>query len=289
MQVSISQSRCLSFQGRKGKVNVAKHVAFQSRNRDAYHFRVHNAICHDRLHRVSISQSRCLSFQGATGKGLLASALSFNLAIEMLIISGCAERYHRGARLDVSISQSRCLSFQDAYMAMCGQTKYKFQSRNRDAYHFRREARWLSEKPLLSVSISQSRCLSFQESMYGLVPSRFTDVSISQSRCLSFQVPGTKLSGGSYGKCFNLAIEMLVISGGRKHSVTLPNSLSVSISQSRCLSFQDRSVGGVDRLLRLRFNLAIEMLVISGHSFVPCEMLSAKGFQSRNRDACHFR
>ena len=63
------------------------------------------------------------------------------------------------------------------------------------------------------------------------------------------------------GFCFNLAIEMLVISGKSRLAIA---------SASVC------------------FNLAIEMLVISGET----AGMSATGnreFQSRNRDACHFR
>ena len=60
---------------------------------------------------------------------------------------------------------------------------------------------------------------------------------------------------------FNLAIEMLVISG------------SADVSES----------GG----FRLCFNLAIEMLVISGQK--PRFRDGFCSFQSRNRDACHFR
>ena len=140
------------------------------------------------------------------------------------------------------------------------------------------------------VSISQSRCLSFQDKRRFACRSANICVSISQSRCLSFQVPGTKLSGGSYGKCFNLAIEMLVISGGRKHSVTLPNSLSVSISQSRCLSFQGNPNGYYDYAGRNRQFQSRNRDAC--HFRADC--LLARGrfvlsFQSRNRDACHFR
>ena len=61
-------------------------------------------------------------------------------------------------------------------------------------------------------------------------------VSISQSRCLSFQVSGEFMMK----KCshrFNLAIEMLIISGGCQ-AVSGGFAYHVSISQSRCLSFQ---------------------------------------------------
>ena len=38
-----------------------------------------------------------------------------------------------------------------------------------------------------------------------------------------------------------------------------------------------------------RFNLAIEMLVISGQLLPLLNLRSQIKFQSRNRDACHFR
>ena len=61
--------------------------------------------------------------------------------------------------------------------------------------------------------------------------------------------------------CFNLVIEMLVISG--------------EIQKRR-------------RLAGLRFNLVIEMLVISGGDG-GAGTHRIRAFQSRNRDACHFR
>ena len=110
------------------------------------------------------------------------------------------------------------------------------------------------------VSISQSRCLSFQvrAPTASAMPSNLV-VSISQSRCLSFQVYPTG-SITEPAPCFNLAIEMLVISGlpmlrqhlrpegfnlaiemlvisGRWENWVV-TEIDVSISQSRCLSFQ---------------------------------------------------
>ena len=46
--------------------------------------------------------------------------------------------------------------------------------------------------------------------------------------------------------CFNLAIEMLVISGRYLNIPSRNNSCHVSISQSRCLSFQVRACGASD-------------------------------------------
>ena len=62
---------------------------------------------------------------------------------------------------------------------------------------------------------------------------------------------------------FNLAIEMLVISGWANQSFELP-AYVVSISQSRCLSFQVLPKPALASAAFTSFNLAIEMLVISG-------------------------
>ena len=61
----------------------------------------------------------------------------FNLAIEMLVISGCALMPRRSDCLFVSISQSRCLSFQGHTKTRAKTGITMFQSRNRDACHFR--------------------------------------------------------------------------------------------------------------------------------------------------------
>ena len=55
---------------------------------------------------------------------------------------------------------------------------------------------------------------------------------------------------------------MLVISGN--NSVAPMPRMKVSISQSRCLSFQVEELARADDIPILSFNLAIEMLVISG-------------------------
>ena len=139
------------------------------------------------------------------------------------------------------------------------------------------------------VSISQSRCLSFQVPMQSQSASRYavwfqsrnrdachfrhhkastaivkSAVSISQSRCLSFQDVHSK--------------------GDNAIGIS-----SVSISQSRCLSFQVQSLGAARLQGKSRFNLAIEMLVISGSNCPPADISACRRFQSRNRDACHFR
>ena len=72
----------------RGTYNVNP-IMFQSRNRDAYHFRARDAVTTGRIVGVSISQSRCLSFQVGIGHdGRPGDKARFNLAIEMLVISG---------------------------------------------------------------------------------------------------------------------------------------------------------------------------------------------------------
>ena len=137
----------------------------------------------------------------------------------------------------------------------------KFQSRNRDAFHFRVGAPFV-----LGVSPS-----SFQ--------SRNRDA-------FHFRSATKSSTWNPFG--FNLAIEMLFISGKilrrDRHSKThlfqsrnrdafhfrVPPSAAgtaassyVSISQSRCFSFQGKSCN-ISSTPFLRFNLAIEMLFISG-------------------------
>ena len=115
--------------------------------------------------------------------------------------------------IHVSISQSRCLSFQVTdFDEVAHKARVEFQSRNRDAYHFRRASAGSSRHIYGVVSISQSRCLSFQVATACGLGKSLLSVSISQSRCLSFQVAvGVNWNLGLY--CFNLAIEMLIISG----------------------------------------------------------------------------
>ena len=160
----------------------------------------------------------------------------------------------------------------------------KFQSRNRDACHFRHRPPDLICELHRIVSISQSRCLSFQEvtsgasALHGPFQSRNRDACHFRSdqrsgrmRCASFNLAIEMLviSGDKkmrvvevHDASFNLAIEMLVISG--QAIIPRPTTSNVvSISQSRCLSFQ-----------------------VSMNYRIP---ISAPSFQSRNRDACHFR
>ena len=188
---------------------------FQSRNRDAFHFRKLIAGGTDfGSFVVSISQSRCFSFQGIRSLGA---------------------RYH--VAQNVSISQSRCFSFQgncNPHRRCFGR---QFQSRNRDAFHFR------------------GRMIGHLDAYQDKFQSRNRDAFHFRNRrrsCIAI----------CYSKCFNLAIEMLFISGLKALRNNALFSLFqsrnrdafhfrwvsqrgdscgvglVSISQSRCFSFQ---------------------------------------------------
>ena len=112
---------------------------FQSRNRDAFHFKpITDCVSVNRC-QVSISESRCFSFQvrpviGATKNTIEAC---FNLGIEMLFISRLDMTITELIAFLVSISESRCFSFQAASVAQTNANKDMFQSRNRDAFHFK--------------------------------------------------------------------------------------------------------------------------------------------------------
>ena len=98
-------------------------------------------------------------------------------------------------------------------------------------------------------------------------------VSISESRCFSFQV--YQFMTGSRtcklrDKRFNLGIEMLFVSSDITQPQPCACKLHVSISESRCFSFQDLSsrlwIEGTNRC----FNLGIEMLFVSSFSSKRC-------------------
>ena len=86
-------------------------------------------------------------------------------------------------------------------------------------------------------------------------------VSISQSRGFSFQAGAFAPAAPCPKSRFNLAIERLFISGWRQFG---------------------------DNILHTCFNLAIERLFISGDD-MSAEKLDGFLFQSRNREAFHFR
>ena len=150
--------------------------------------------------------------------------------------------------------------FRAAYLSEVGLDCLSFQSRNRDACHFRVPCVEIAENCILFQSRNRDACHFRMQFGISRQPLAYR-VSISQSRCLSFQVERPQL----------------------------PHAWDpyVSISQSRCLSFQANS-SPKRRSLSMCFNLAIEMLVISGRLTRRFTCVKSS-FQSRNRDACHFR
>ena len=111
--VSISESRCFSFQGTAVSVAfVASKIMFQSRNRDAFRFKFRFPFTTPiYVFIVSISESRCFSFQESTRRVSVPFIASFNLGIEMLFVSSRRIKPSQGLAI-VSISESRCFSFQ---------------------------------------------------------------------------------------------------------------------------------------------------------------------------------
>ena len=87
--------------------------------------------------------------------------------------------------------------------------------------------------------------------------------------------------------CFNLAIEMLVISGQKEQQREWDKLEFQSRNRDAC-HFRLYEETADIYILKESFNLAIEMLVISGWNrfFFSIDI---QKFQSRNRDACHFR
>ena len=159
-----------------------------------------------------------------------------------------------------------------------------FQSRNREAFHFRVSP----VSPVLQrryiVSISQSRGFSFQvEKRADARGCRY--VSISQSRGFSFQDGYDQDDRFAYLR-FNLAIERLFISGTPTGftggNYTMFQSRNREAFPFRCRHFAEpiyESPG---------FNLAIERLFSSGLD-ADVNLDIQVSFQSRNRDAFQFR
>ena len=235
-RVSISQSRCLSFQEICSVFrSLVAHFSFQSRNRDACHFRVVSTDVAAAVAGFNLA-IEMLVISGAMPLSRSTAATGgFNLAIEMLVISG------EGA--SQAIPRSVCFNLAIEMLVISGQV-----GRARS-----------SPPPCFNLAIEM------------LVISGFV---VGQASTIVLQA------------CFNLAIEMLVISGSVRVDTTR-TSLSVSISQSRCLSFQANHPSPTATFATC-FNLAIEMLVISGIKREEDKKARA-AFQSRNRDACHFR
>ena len=161
----------------------------------------------------------------------------FNIAIERLFILG--RRPDGYLRSDVASFQSRN---RDAFHFRTGKNLpaavtvvAKFQYRHRDAFHFRSRRR-SPRGTGFYVSISPSRCFSFQ---VNAVRNRHRNLQSFNLAIERLFISGSMLRASErWVSCFNLAIERLFISGSPR---------------------------GLRRgLPRYRFNLAIEMLFISG-------------------------
>ena len=103
---------------------IVSTMPFQSRNRDAFHFKQppsREAMIMQTF--VSISESRCFSFQG-DGCDLLLCPF-----------------------VEVSISESRCFSFQGSCRSTHQRITALFQSRNRDAFHFKSSVNCIPTHP----------------------------------------------------------------------------------------------------------------------------------------------
>ena len=190
--------------------------------------------------------------------------MGFNLVIERLFISGAAALaggyrvdevsisqsrgfsfQARNARKEeqctnlVSISQSRCFSYQDLYpQAVDIYPTLWFQSRNRDAFHIRGPARPRAS-PFLRFNLAIE--------MLFISGTLFSTYRIGSTNRFNLAIEMLFISGeyaintrSEQHCCFNLAIEMLFISGFPL-PLTLPAFISVSISQSRCFSYQVRA------------------------------------------------
>ena len=218
------------------RARYSKRNWFQSRNREAFHFRRNRHVCNRHRMYVSISQSRGFSFQGIrTRHSHTILRWSFNLAIERLFISG-------GNRTCIVLSVQRRFNLAIERLFISGATA---------PMHGVRRCR---------VSISQSRGFSFQdkratEGIFGeSFQSRNREAFHFRNPCrLLFPIPT---------RSFNLAIERLFISGKMGQAI-----------------LKGSPVG---------FNLAIERLFISGRVW-RYHTNRVNRFQSRNREAFHFR
>ena len=140
VRVSISESRCFSFQ----VIRIYTHPYLQE--------------------HVSISESRCFSFQEyAYWFGNSRGCSSFNLGIEMLFVSSEQDRKERYTTSLVSISESRCFSFQADAQKRYPQPLTSVSISESRCFSFQVPSlSAMSERVTVPVSISESRCFSFQ-------------------------------------------------------------------------------------------------------------------------------
>ena len=238
--VSISQSRFLSFQAALVRNLPCGIEKFQSRNRDSCHFRVAAfAAGIVKLGFQSRNRDSCHFRTTKPTDAIISAEMRFNLAIEILVISGYLDNnLVRVLSCLVSISQSRFLSFQVARGGELRIPLHEFQSRNRDSCHFR----------LAGCEFGAGFVLKFQSRNRDSCHFRFWLQKTHLRRFVMFQSRNRDSChfriGGlpTWREClprFNLAIEILVISGHGRHRQSGAGGSDVSISQSRFLSFQE--------------------------------------------------
>ena len=94
---------------------------------------------------------------------------------------------------------------------------------------------------------------------------------------------------GHSGSCFNLVIEILLIS---RHNSQQIGSISRILFQSRnrdTFDFKRRSTATQPKSKQHRFNLVIEILLISRNNTTHLLLNNRQTFQSRNRDTFDFK
>ena len=123
---------------------------------------------------------------------------------------------------------------------------------------------------------------------------RFRPIAASgefQSRnrdAFRFKWRRTRRSGESHYRGFNLGIEMLFVSRLKANAVSVLTANSVSISESRCFSFQEENPNPQPVSPNLFQSRNRDAFRFKPHALRP---LRARGglFQSRNRDAFRFK
>ena len=237
---------------------------------------------------VSISQSRCFSFQVPEPRLTEQRDIRFNLAIEMLFISGRMIPSRRIPRQNCFNLAIEMLFISGWVVSVRRLSPSLFQSRNRDAFHFRNYGFYCERCDTLIVSISQSRCFSFQgpisSSIAVLLYSSFNlaiemlfisgaGVYYRGVCCAEFQSRNRDAfhfrscvlaTCASSSLSFNLAIEMLFISGARQNSAPSGNTVCFNLAIEMLFISGREGWRSLSPVSSLGFNLAIEMLFISG-------------------------
>ena len=218
-----------------------------------------------------------------------AERLRFNLAIEMLFISGRRELLCPYAVMQCFNLAIEMLFISGKKRSIVVTENETFQSRNRDAFHIRLASRETSDA---HVPTFQSRNRdAFHIRMSGLAMTKTMTTAGFQSRNRdAFHIRATPpvMSRCAFSKFQSRNRDAFHIRARRRDGWTA-NRRGVSISQSRCFSYQDldlsalrnssprfqsrnrdafhiRGKGENEPCAICRFNLAIEMLFISG----PC-------------------